>query len=197
MPDLDILRRGVPSCFHVAYRLMRGGAPEEEVQTALTRGLRLALQRGGGVPLLDDLAALLLNAPAVGLVPSIIQSRELLREDDSRHAQLGRRSLQRLIASGVAPSSHDEARHLIAGQVCNEILSHNIFSRAHATGYELAIPHAEFESYVSRMTERIRPAVDALAGQLVSEPSASFLRTPRAPQLDRPSIEQMLDEVVT
>lgn len=198
MPDLDIVGKGIPSCFHRSYRLIRGGADEEHVLYACRRGLPLALQRGAGIPSLAARAALISAVGGGGSVgDAISRSRQLIVADGgTRHAQLAHRALERLLAHGESPSSMADCELLLAEYFCHELLEHFLLSRVSIERQELGQTDREFETYRRRLHSGLAQTVGALASQLVTDPSGASIQTPPSRRPPRPSTDALLAQVV-
>ena len=198
MPDLDILSRGIPSCFHRSYRLIRGGADDEHVLYGCRRGLSLALKRGGGFPSLSARAGLIASVGSgTNAGDAVTRSRGLLITDaGTRHAQLAHKSLQRLLVRGDLPTSTAEAEHALAECLCREVLDNLLFSKL-SVEYETFVSSSdEFEAYKNRVLNGLEEAIASFARQLVADPSGASVQAPPMRRPARVATEALLDQVV-
>ncbi|MEO8579027.1 MAG: hypothetical protein ABI469_02180 [Gemmatimonadales bacterium] len=198
MPDLDILGKGIPSCFRESYRLICGGAADDDVLDGCRRGLSLALKRGGGIPGLGARAGLVVAVSGgVDALDAVSGSRALLvTEAGSRHAHLAHRSLQRLLIRGDLPTSTAEAERVLAEYLCREVLDHLLFSKLGVEFSTLGPTNEEFQTYRTRVLDGLEGPIATFARQLVTDPSGASIQAPPLRRRPRPSTAALLAEVV-
>jgi hypothetical protein len=202
VPDLDILAKGIPSCFHVAYRLLRGGAPDDEVVRAIGRGLAQALRQGWGIPGLSERAEFICLA-ASGVMTreeAIRKSRELvLIESGSRHAQVAHHAMSRLVvaASSVAIADVDQASAILATAFCHDLVDNQLLGRARPDVIGTLYPNVEeCDAAQARLHSFLERAVGAMVDQLTVDPSGRTVQAPPTPRATRQSTAEILDEIV-
>jgi hypothetical protein len=202
VPDLDILAKGIPSCFHVSYRLLRGGAPGDEIVRAAGHGLALAIRQGGGVPGRSERGELirLVSSGRMTREEAIRRSRELmLAEGGSRHAHIAHNAMSQIVAGAgsAAFEGADQGCGALVVAFCHGFVDNLLLGRAGPDFMVTLYPGAVLcDAAEVRMHLALEPTIRVLAAQLALDPSGKAVQAPRTPRAARQSTAEILGEVV-
>ena len=199
MPEGDRFERSLGAGWRSAFRLVMDEGTAAEVNDKLIESLAKALRRHGGIPGLEEIAAVVErqheSSPMVvyGALDRIVRDH-----GGHRHtaiaADIAKSSftLSGLDAGATAPG--DMAQR-IAVRACTALADHYFFGRTRErliTEGRLR-DHAEAQGWRNQTIEAIRPRIEKIARQLLQSPDATGLRAPNR-ETPRKSTSDLLGE---
>lgn len=184
MPEGDRFERSLGAGWSSVFRVMRDEGTAAEVNDKLIESLAKALRRHGGIPGLEEIAAVVERQHASS--PMVVYEaldRIVRNHGGHRHtliaADIAKSSfvLSGLEAGAAAPG---EMAQRVAIQSCIALVDHYFFGRTRErliTEGRLQ-DHAEAQGWRSQTIEAIRPRIEKVAHQLLQRPDATGLRAP-------------------
>ena len=184
MPEGDRFERSLGAGWRSAFRLMMDEGTAAEVNDKLIESLAKALRREGGIPGLEEIAAVVEGqqdaSPLVvhGALDSIV--REHGGDRHTRIAADVAKSSFMLSELDVGATAPGDVAERIAVRTCSALVDHYFFGRTRErfiTEGRLR-DHAEAQGWRSQTIEAIRPRLEKLARQILQSPDGSGLRAP-------------------
>ena len=195
VPDGDVIRRGVRHSWRSAFRALSAGGAGVDVQGFIGRGLSASLKAHRMPPIGD--AATLLGRVWTGAITVADGMRQVAGASGitggTRANALLDDAIRRAIVAGPTGARPEQA---IAEEFCAVTVDTELFSKLRPALLEHG-EHtpAEVESIMTDMSQTADPSVRRIAQQLIVDPSAAQLRSPRSRRRRRSTVDLLNESI--
>ena len=199
MPDGDVLSSRVSFAWRPALSLMRGGSAGPAVSPRIAKALVKSLKLRGGIAGLASYGGLVqaMSRGELSLSVARTEARQIGQARLSPNELLVRRAVERCLKETSRPLAADEAQQRIVVGVCHAIMNAELFELARPTLVEQCFAsHDEFDGFVVECEALLRPVIERISEQLLSDPSGGTLRVLHNRRRDRVSTEALLTRSV-
>lgn len=184
MPEGDRFERSLGAGWRTAFRLVVDAGTAAEVNDKLIESLPKALRRHGGIPGLEEIAAVVERQHKSSPMAVYEALDRIVRDHGGdRHtviaADIAKSSFM-LSGSDTGATAPVNMAQRMAVRACTALVDHYFFGRTRErliTEGRLR-DHAEAQEWRSQTLEAIRPRIEKIARRLLENPDATGLQAP-------------------
>lgn len=203
MPEGDRFERSLGAGWRTAFRLVVDAGTAAEVNDKLIESLTKALRRHGGIPGLEEIAAVVERQHKSSPMAVYETLDRVVRDHGGdRHTVIAAdiaKSSFILSGSDTGATAPVDVTQRMAVRACTALVDHYFFGRTRErliTEGRLR-DHAEAQEWRNQTFEAIRPRIEKIAHQLLRNPDATGLRAPNREAPKKSTSDLLREELGT
>ncbi len=180
MPEQDRFEKALRAGWRTAYQYVTDGtASPEEIDDKLVQSLARELREKNGVPGFQAIEHIVAASSAAPVTECFSVLDDIVRDQEGhRHTKIAAKVAKSLLAQEFAGG---DVAHRFSEDVCSALVEHYFFARARPRLVTEGkfVDHEEVRRWQAQVENAMQPAIQKIAAQLVGDPDAKGLRTPR------------------